>query len=264
MRTRINNFTMAYENEGSGMPLLLIHGYPLNRQLWADQIRALKDIAHLIVPDLRGHGESESTPAPYTIDILADDCHELLNILGIEQPIIVGGLSMGGYIAMAFYRRYPERVNGMVLAATRASADTSEGRANRDKAIQLARKEGPAAIAESMLPKMFAPKTYITRPELVNEIRKMMIGTSTEGIIGALTAMKERPDSFDILSQFNKPALIIHGDEDQIMSIEDAQAIQKAIRGSKLEIIPSAGHLPNLEQPQAFNAALRRFLQNLR
>ena len=148
----INHFRMAYDSQGSGTPLLLIHGYPLNRQIWDAQRQSLASVLHLITPDLRGFGESGATPGPYSMDMLADDCAALLAGLGISQPVVVGGLSMGGYVALAFARRHPDLLAGLLLISTRAAPDSPEGRANRDKSIALAQEKGVEAVTAAMLP----------------------------------------------------------------------------------------------------------------
>ncbi len=209
MNVPVNDVVLAVEDRGSGRPLLFIHGYPLSRRLWEPQIEGLADVAHIIAPDLRGHGDSQSTPGPYSMDLLAEDCHALLEAMSVNDPVVLCGLSMGGYVTFAFYRKYPERVAGLILAATRAGEDSPEGKANRDKAADLARQGGPGAIAESMLPKMLAPKTYNERPELVQSVREMMRSTSLEGILGDLMGMKSRPDSTPTLVQIDKRTLIL-------------------------------------------------------
>ncbi len=263
MKNTMPSFQMAHSVAGSGRPLLLIHGYPLNRQLWRAQAEALQELCTVITPDLRGHGESEAIPGPYTVDMLADDCANLLDHLQIRQPVILGGVSMGGYVAMAFCRRHPERLAGLLLIGTRAGADTPAARENREKAIRLAHEAGAGAIADSMLPKMFAPLTYTQRPELVAPLREMMAGTSVEGIVGALAAMKERPDSTSTLAEFSKPALVLHGAYDQLIPPQDAQAMHAVLPRSQFMLLPAAGHLPHLEQPEAFNTVLRQFIQSL-
>jgi pimeloyl-ACP methyl ester carboxylesterase len=191
----------------------------------------------------------------------ADDCADLLDHLGIEGPVVVAGLSMGGYIAFEFFRRYPERVAGLILAATRAGADSDEGKVNRDKAAGMVIAEGVAAIAESMLPKLLAPDNLVEQEDLVEFLGEMMLANSEDGIVGALTAMRDRPDSTPLLAEIDVPTLIIHGEEDQLIPVAEAQATQGAIPGAELVIIPAAGHLPNLEQPDVFNDAVRGFLE---
>lgn len=269
VKIKIDHLNIAYDHAGRGIPLLLIHGYPLNRSLWESQYTDLRDIAQMIIPDLRGHGKSDSglwseNELPlFTMEQLADDCAGLLDHLNITEPVVVGGLSMGGYVTFAFYRKYPDRVAGLILAATRASEDTPEGKANRDKAVELAKQSGAPAIAESMLPKMLSPKTLMSNPELVSRVLEMMQSTSVSGIIGALRGMKTRQDSTSLLPQIDKPVLVLHGADDQIIPLQESQAMAAAIPNALLEIIPDAGHLIPLEQPELTNASIRRFLSQL-
>jgi 3-oxoadipate enol-lactonase len=263
MKTRVNGVTMAYEARGSGRPILFIHGFPLNRRMWEPQIEEFSKTMHVIAPDLRGHGESESAPGPYEMEMLADDCHALLESLGITGPAVLCGLSMGGYVTLAFYRRYPERAAGLVLAATRAGADSAEGKANREKAAAEAQENGISAIVDGMLPKIMAPQTYDRKPELVKQVREIMSGTSVAGVAGAQLGMKERPDSNPLLAEIQVPALVVHGADDQIIPPTEAEAMQAAIPDAQLHILPDAGHLLNLEQPERFNQALSIFLAYL-
>ncbi len=260
MRLEVNNFSMDYEDTGMGIPLVLIHGYPLTRDLWEPQIRSLESVARVVAPSLRGHGGSDPIPGPYTVDMLADDVHSLLDNIGLKIPVILGGLSMGGYVAFAYYRKYPEQVAGLILAATRAGADSAEGKASREKAIQLAYQQGTPAIASSMLPKLLAPATYKTKPGLVNQVRDMMEDVSVEGIIGDQQGMIERPDSTPTLSQIDKPTLILHGEDDQLVPVSEAKTMRNLIKDSKLQVLPTAGHLLNLEQPDLFNQAVHDFI----
>ncbi len=260
MKITSNNVELFIHTGGRGLPVLLIHGYPLDGTIWAPQIAGLSDIARLIAPDLRGHGSSEAVQGPASMDLLAEDCLNVLDALGISEPVVVGGLSMGGYIALAFYRNYPHRVSGLMLAATRAGADSPEGKVARDAAAKLAGEMGASAIAAAMLPKMFAPGTYDRQPELVARVQGIMAGTSVEGILGDLDGMKNRPDSTPLLPEISVPTLIIHGAEDQILPRAEAEAMYEAIPGARLKILADAGHLVNLEQPDLFNHALREFL----
>lgn len=260
MRFQLNGWSISYDTAGDGIPVLLIHGYPLSRKIWEAQSSGLSGYARVIMPDLRGHGDSDAIPGPYTVDLLAQDCADLLDTLGINRQVVVGGMSMGGYVALAFYRMFSERVAGLILTATRAGADSQEGKANRDKAIAQAESSGAAAIAEGMLPKMFSPVTYQEQPDLVERLRGLMASTSVEGIVGALHAMKERPDSTPAMSSINKPTLIIHGADDQLIPPSEARLMHESIPGSELVLIEQAGHLVNMEKPSAFNQAVRQFL----
>lgn len=263
VRVQLQSFSMAFEDEGQGQPLLLIHGYPLNRSLWAPQIAGLADGARLIAPDLRGFGESDPLPGPYSMERLADDCCALLDVLGVTQPVVVCGLSMGGYVTLAFYNKYAARVAGLILAATRAEADSPEAKAARSQAAELARREGVGAIVDSMLPKLLSPYAYQDRPELVAQVRHILGSASLEGMVGALLGMRDRPDATPMLASIDRPALILHGADDQIISLQQSQALQAPIPQARLEILPAAGHLLNLEQPGLFNEAVRRFLDTL-
>lgn len=259
MRLSLPGFTMAYDDRGRGLPLLFIHGYPLNRTLWEPQIDDLSYTTRVLTVDLRGHGESDPMPGPYPMDLLADDCISLLDALGITTPIVICGLSMGGYVTFAFYRRYAARVAGLILTATRAGADSSESKANRDKSAVLAQEKGADVIAEAMLPRLLSPKTLTARPDLVDRVRKIMRGISVDGIVGDLTGMRDRLDSTPLLTQINIPTLIIYGADDQIIPLSEVEFMHQAIINSELKIIPDAGHLPNLEQPELFNQVVKEF-----
>jgi pimeloyl-ACP methyl ester carboxylesterase len=158
---------VGYDERGQGVPLVLIHGFPLNRMIWEAQWEGLGNRAHVIAPDLRGFGESEMVRGTIEIATYADDVREFLDAMGIVRRAIIVGHSMGGYVAMAYQRRYPDHVEGLVLIATKSTADTIDGKAGRDRNIALANEKGSAAIAEGMLPKLFSPTTYASNPELV-------------------------------------------------------------------------------------------------
>lgn len=259
----INGFKMASESQGQGPPLLFIHGFPLNRRMWEPQMGPFSVKSQVLAPDLRGHGNSEPIEGPYSIDMLVDDCVALLDALDIEQPAVVCGLSMGGYITLAMYRRYPERICGLILAATRAGAEPLEGKANRDKAIAQVEKDGTAPITDSMLPKLMSPRTYETNPDLVRQVKSIMTSTSVPGMIGALESMKTRPDSTPLLSEITVPTLIIHGVDDQLIPLQEAHSIHTAIADLTICLMSSAGHLPNVEQPERFNQVVKEFLEKL-
>ncbi len=263
MRIELQDANIFVEDQGSGMPLLLIHGFPLNLEMWRPQIDEISTIARVIALDLRGHGQSPPTAGPYTMDLLADDCAGVLEALKVEQRVAVCGLSMGGYISFALLRRHSDMIGGLILAATRASADSDEGKTNRDKSIHEVEKYGTQSVIEAMLPILMAPQTYNKHPELVSQVSAIMEATSPLGMISALQAMKTRPDSTPTLAQIEVPTLIIHGAEDQIIPLSESQAMHTAIPNSQLEIIPDAGHLPNLEQSQQFNKIIKSFLSSL-
>lgn len=263
MRITAREIEFEYDAAGSRTPLLCLHGFPLSRKIWRPQLEDLWDIARLIAPDLRGHGSSQATSGPYAMDELAEDCRALLAALGVKQRVVLCGLSMGGYVAFAFYRRFPERVAALILTATRAGADSAEGRANRDKMIALAQEQGVSAVVDALLPKMFAPATYEAQPDLVQSLRLIMNRTSLEGVYGDLAGIRDRPDSTPALADINVPTLILHGADDLLIPPSEAETMRDGIKAATLKILPGAGHLLNMEQPQLFNEAVRDFWQTL-
>ncbi|HKP00594.1 MAG TPA: alpha/beta fold hydrolase [Nitrospiraceae bacterium] len=258
----INGLTLAYSDQGTGLPLVFLHAFPLNRTMWAQQEEALSARCRIITLDLRGHGESDAPLWHYTLDQSADDVRALLDHLGIRQALFVG-LSMGGYILFAFYRKYAVRVKGMILADTRAQADTEEGRDGRFQMAQTAYTKGPSAIADIMIPKLLSPATIQTRPEIVQKVRRMIEGNQISGIAGDLMAMAERPDSVPLLLQITCPTQIIVGELDQTTPSSDAKLMVEQIPSARLAIIPNAAHLANLEQPEAFNQIVAAFASEL-
>lgn len=260
MRGRIGGIELAWEEAGRGAPVVLLHAFPLNRKMWAPQVAELSARRRVITPDFRGHGESGVAEEDATMERLAEDVRGLLDHLKLER-VALGGLSMGGYVALAFVRRWPERVAALVLADTRASADTEEGRKERYATAELAQREGSAAIADLMTPKLLGPATLERKPEVVAAVREMILEASPGGIARALRGMAARPASSDLLPQIKCPTLIVVGEQDGLTPAADSEAMAEAIPGSTLVKIPEAGHLSNLEQPEKFNSALSGFLK---
>lgn len=258
MQAKINDITLAYGDSGRGQPIVFLHAFPLNRTMWAEQESALSSHYRVITIDPRGHGESDAPLWHYSLDQAADDVRALLDHLSITQALFVG-LSMGGYILLAFYRKYTDRVKGMVLADTRAQADTPEGKAGRFQMAQIAYKQGPSAIADIMIPKLLSPATIQTRPEIAQQVRTMIEGNQISGIAGDLMAMAERPDSVPLLKQIACPTQIIVGELDQATPPADAKLMAEQIPHARLAIIPNAAHLANLEQPEAFTRLIEEF-----
>lgn len=259
MLAQVNGITLAFNDQGNGFPLVFLHAFPLNRSMWTEQENALSSQFRVMTIDLRGHGESDAPLWHYTLDQAADDVCGLLDHLSIKQAVFVG-LSMGGYILFAFYRKYAERVKGMVLADTRAQADTEDGKRARFEMAQIAYKRGPSAIADIMIPKLLSPGTIQTRPELVQRVRGMIEGNQVSGIAGDLMAMAQRPDSVPFLQRIHCPTQIIVGELDVPTPPADARLIAESIPNARLAIIPGAGHLSNLEQPDRFNEIVRAFV----
>lgn len=258
MQANVNDIEMFYRDQGTGLPILFAHGFPLDGTLWQPQLDKLADEYRVIVPDLRGFGNSPSTHE-VTMEQYADDLCALLDELGVDQ-VVLAGLSMGGYIAFAFYRKHPDRVHGLVLVDTRPQADTDEGRANRATTAQQVKEHGAAPLADDMLEKLLSPATHENQPDLAQTIRAMMARQSVQGIVAALQGMAERPDSRPMLGDISVPTLVVVGADDTVTPIADAESMANAIPGSELVVISDAGHLSNLEQPEAFNQALREFI----
>ncbi|MDQ1613916.1 MAG: hypothetical protein QOG00_3847 [Pyrinomonadaceae bacterium] len=257
---RVRGIELAYEVSGAGSPIVLLHGFPFNRTLWHEQVEMLSDRHRIITVDLRGHGETTATRAPATMEAMAEDVAALLDELHITR-VALGGLSMGGYVALAFYRLFPERVSALVLADTRAQADTEEARLAREETATLVLNEGMHTIADAMLPKLFAPATHAERPKIVARVREMILNTDPQGAASALRGMAVRRDQTELLGEINCPTLILVGSLDQITPPTDAERMNRGIRNSRLEVIAGAGHVSNLERPLEFNRALENFLR---
>lgn len=255
---------LAYTDEGPGPAVVLLHGFPLGREMWKEQIDGIGSIYRVIAPDLRGHGDSPAPEGDYTIDEMADDVIELLDTLGLTAPVVVGGLSMGGYVALSMVVRYPERIRALMLMDTRAAADTPEAAAKREelaRAVLAAGDSSPAVAA--MTPRLFAPITLKNRPERVAPLRELMERNTARGVVGALRAMASRPDRRADLALIPVPTLVMVGEMDVVTPPEEAQDLADSIAGARLEIIPEAGHLAPYENHAVANAAILRFLDGL-
>ncbi|WP_165063864.1 alpha/beta fold hydrolase [Paludisphaera rhizosphaerae] len=255
---------LAYTDQGTGPVVVLLHGFPLSRAMWDAQVHALSASHRVVAPDLRGHGESPAPDGTYTMDQMADDVAELLDGLGIVEPVVLGGLSMGGYVALAFALKHPNRLRGLILADTRAAADAPEAARLREETAQSVSREGrTATVVETMIPRLFARTTLQNRPGLVSAMQEVMERTSASGVIGALLGMARRPDRRDRLGEIIAPTLVVVGQEDVVSPPEEARAIAEALPNSQLAIIPHAGHLAPYEDPEAFNAVVLAFLKDV-
>ena len=261
-RMTVNGVSIAVEVRGDGPAVLLVHGYPLDRTLWAPQMGSLEG-HRLIAPDLRGLGLSDAPDLGYSMPTYADDLAALLEAMQVDEVVLVG-LSMGGYVAFEFLRRHRERVRALVLFDTRADADAPDVRRARDQQASLAREQGAAAIVEQMLPRMLAPGASRSMPHVVERVRGMMLAAPVSGIAGALAAMRDRSDSTALLATLEDlPTMIVVGEEDVMTPVDMARAMASALPGARLEVVPNAGHLPPLEAPAAVNALLADFLKSL-
>jgi pimeloyl-ACP methyl ester carboxylesterase len=254
--------TIAYDDTGWGIPTVFVHGFPLGRTMWKPQLTGLSQLCRCIALDLRGFGESV-VEGPYSMDRYADDIAELLDACSVRRAV-VAGCSMGGYIAFTFWRKHRERVLGLALCDTKAGADSEAGLEKRRAMIRAARDHGSAAVADMMIGSLLGKTTRERNPEVEREVHTMMTSAPEDGVVGAIEAMMQRPDSTPTLATIDVPTIVITGEEDIIAPVEEARAMSDAIRGSAFEVIPGAGHLSNIERPAAFDAVFAEFLTRLR
>ncbi|MBI3941677.1 MAG: alpha/beta fold hydrolase [Chloroflexi bacterium] len=262
MRLPVNGFMMNYNDIGKGHPIVLIHAFPLDGTMWEPQEADLQRDYRVIIPDLRSFGASEVTEGLQSMDLLADDVSALLDLLDIHQATLVG-CSMGGYIAFAFYRRHADRLRGLGLVSTRAGGDNAEARQNRLDLARTVHHDGQQIVVDRLLPRLLAPGGLEERTDLAQKLEQMMRRASIAGIAGASTGMADRPDSTSLLPAIKQPTLVVAGEQDQIIPVAEARKMAELIPTSKLQVVPGAGHMVNLEQPQVFNHTLRNFLVDL-
>ena len=248
-----------YLEAGSGWPIVLLHAFPLNADLWRPQLERVARGWRFLAPDLRGFGRGVQDES-LSIDDLAAGVGAFMDALEIDKAVI-GGLSMGGYVTMALYRAAPDRFTAMVLANTKAGVDTPEGRAARDTMADLARRAGPSAIADQMLPKLLGTTTRRARPALEPIVRRLIESNTGEGIAAVVQAIRDRPDSTATLERSAVPALVIASEEDAIIPVHESEAIARAVPRSQLVVLAAAGHLSSLEVPDDFSEALGNFLR---
>ena len=255
---------VTFLDAGKGPPVLLLHAFPLSSAMWRRQIRALQDNYRLIAPDMPGFGSTPGFQGKPSVERMADVAVALLDELKVHEPVAVVGLSMGGYVALALARRHAARLRALVLADTRAEADDAAGRANRDKLIEFASKNPSLAVIDQMLPKMVCAETREKRPEVVEAIRHFASMQAPAGIVGALQALRDRPDATPCLAQIAVPTLVIVGREDVLTPLPAAETLTAGIPGARLVILERAGHLSNMEQPEGFAETVRAFLAGVR
>ncbi len=247
-------------DEGDGPAVLLIHGFPLDHSMWDAQRRALRDRYRVIIPDLRGFGRRGTTKDPVSISNWADELAMLLDAVGVKTPVTVCGLSMGGCIALAFAQKYAARMSGLVLCDMRSVGESPEGQANRRKLAERVLTEGPTVAAEVMLPRLFGPQTNEDHPEIVDQIRNVILATSSRSIAAGQHALADRPDFTAFLPMVAVPTLVIVGEHDVISPPAEMQATAAAIPGAEFVTVPNAGHMAPIENAPAVNAALIAFL----
>lgn len=252
---------LAYQTAGKGLPVVLLHAFPLSSSMWEIQIPVLSRQFCVIVPDLSGFGRSAGRPG-VTMESMAREVEDILMGLKISEPVIMAGLSMGGYVAFEFLRHFPEKLRGLAFFATRATADTPTARENRMKSIEAMERFGLGPFAKKAVKSQLGKTTQEKNPELITHVLKLMTANKAEAAIAAQHAMAARRDSSDLLPFLKLPVLIAAGEEDLLSPPEEMRGMHEKIRGSQFHVIPQCGHLLNLEQPEAFHAIFRDFLKS--
>jgi pimeloyl-ACP methyl ester carboxylesterase len=253
---------LHFREQGTGLPLVLIHGFPLDHTLWLPQLRSLSDMARVIAPDLRGFGSSPGPDAVMTMEAHARDVKRLLDELGIRRAVI-GGLSMGGYVALAFAELFPEMLQGLLLCSTRAVADDEAGKRMREITALKALDGGMAEIAVGLAVKLISAQSMGQHPEWRVAVQEMMARQSPAGVAASSRGMAARPDRSELLSRLQVPTLVIAGADDVLFSPKESQAMAAKLPKGSLHLVPGAGHLVNLEDESTFNGAVRNFLDTI-
>jgi 3-oxoadipate enol-lactonase len=260
---RSDDAEIVYETMGEGPPVVLLHPFPGHHEFWNPVTAALGARYRLVLPDLRGHGDSEIGEGPALMQKHASDIARVLDAASVGKAAFIG-CSIGGYILFEFWRRFRGRVTALALFDTRAQADSAEGRANRLKSAADVLEQGTEPFIESMIPKLIGRTTLSTRPDLVEGARAMMRKMSAEDISLVQRGMAARPDSVADLKTINVPTLIVIGEEDVLAKVADGELMHQHIAGSQLKVIPKAGHYAPWEQPEAAGTVLRQFLDESR
>ena len=262
---RLSARTVRYLESGEGQPLLFLHAFPLSAEQWLPQLSRVPAGWRFVAADMRGFGGGPPEPTidgEITMATYAADVAELMAHLEMPTAVLCG-LSMGGYIAMAVARKTPKRLAGLVLADTRATADNQDMRAARDRMLARLAEGGPSAVADDMMPKLLGTASAREQPDLADVVRHAIVTTHPDGIAAGVHAMKDRPDSAEVLRQLSCPTLVVVGGDDVMTPPAEAQAMHELINGSKCVTIPNAGHLSNLEAPAEFNRILAEWLGTL-
>lgn len=254
---------ISYQLVGAGRPLVFLHAFPLSSAMWQPQIEAFGRDFQVLALDARGFGETSPFEDAPSVETIARDLNATLETLGISQKIVLCGLSMGGYAALAFARLFPSQLAGLVLADTRADADTPDGKKAREEMIVLAQEQGAEAVIEKMLPKLLCETTRQDKPDVVALVKAIARRNRGENLAQAIRALRDRPDATASFVAFKFPTLVIGGQEDSPSPPDVMAQMATQILNARHVVIPDAGHLSNLEQVEAFNDALREFLRGL-
>ncbi|GIW96204.1 MAG: alpha/beta hydrolase [Pirellulaceae bacterium] len=263
MMVRVADVDLYVVDRGSGHPVLLVHGFPLDHSMWDGTIERLarQDGYRVIAPDLRGFGRSSGpNQSKLTMAQLADDLAELLDALKVRQPVTFCGLSMGGYIAWQFWKRHPNRLERLVLCDTRAAADSPEAAQVRLQTAEEVLEQGTAHIAASMVPRLFSERTRREKPQLVEKIQNAMVSTRPETMAAALRGLAEREDFTEYLGRIDVPSLVVCGQYDAISPVDEMRGIAEAMPRARFRVIEGAGHMAPAEDPETFCRVLEEFL----
>ncbi|MFG0336108.1 MAG: alpha/beta fold hydrolase [Maioricimonas sp. JB049] len=260
---RANGIDQHVLVQGEGPAILFVHGFPLDHTMWRWQYGRFTRSHRVIAPDLRGFGKTPPGETPASMELYADDLAALLDELNIAEPVVLCGLSMGGYIAWQFIRRHGHRLAGLVLCDTRAVADTPDGKTAREQLAEHVIASGTATLAESMLEKLFSEATREKQPQLLEETKRIILKTSPEGVAAAARAMASRPDMTELLPAIDVPTLVVVGSDDKLSPPAEMRQLAAAIPAADFVEIEGAGHMTPLEAPAKFNVAMQRFLDQI-
>jgi pimeloyl-ACP methyl ester carboxylesterase len=255
---------LALADQGAGRPVVLVHGFPMDHSIWARQVQSLAPHYRVITPDLRGSGRSSVAPGKATVQQWADDLAAMLDALKIGEPIVLGGLSMGGYVALRFFEAHRSRLAGLILCDTKAAADTPQAAAGRLETAQRLEREGGRFLADAMPPRLLAAATLQRRPEVADRLRQVILAGEPAGYAATLRGLAERPDFTRLLPRIDCPTLLIVGRQDAISSVAEMTAMARAIPGSRIVEIDGAGHVTPMEAPGEVTAAMEEFLFGVR
>lgn len=254
---------LAYLDEGRGIPLVLVHGFPFDHTMWQGQWAALAGRCRVLAPDLRGFGRSGVTPGTVTMERFADDLAEMLQAADVREPVVLGGLSMGGYIVLAFWRKYASRVRALVLCDTRAEADTPAGAEGRRETADRVEREGAEWLAQAMPGRVFSPNTLAAEPQRIEACREVIRRLPPAGIAAASRGMAQRADSTELLGGITVPTLVVVGEDDAISPPGDMVALAGRLPSARCVRVPRAGHMAPLENPEVVNQAIVELLAAL-
>jgi pimeloyl-ACP methyl ester carboxylesterase len=257
----MNEQLVAYTDQGDGQPIVLLHGFPLSRRMWNAQVEAWSHDFRVIAPDFRGFGDS-ALAKEFSMTGCAEDVHELLVSLRIQDGVVLLGLSMGGYISFEFVRRYQEMLRGLILVATQPAGDSDTARQARYETAESVRREGSSALAERLIPRFLGKTTFTTKPEVADALRTLIRSNAAESIAQACYGLAARRDSTSFLPDIKVPTLIVAGSEDALISSTQAETMRRQIPHSRLLVVEHCGHIINLEQADQLNQIVKSFVQD--